>query len=78
MRYSLVALFAALPFWFPDQAQAAAAPPKLVIGYAAMSARVVPLCIAESKAFSPSTVSNPSRSSCAAAQLSLLEWPREG
>ena len=47
MGYFAAALFLIFPFVFPRHAQAAAAPSKLIIGYAAMSARVVPVWIAE-------------------------------
>ena len=47
MRYFLTGLCLIFQSVFPHHAQAAAAPSKLIIGYAAMSARVVPLWIAE-------------------------------
>ena len=47
MGYFLAALFLIFQLVFPHYAYAAAAPAKFIIGYAAMSARVVPLWIAE-------------------------------
>ena len=47
MGYFLAALFLICQSVFLHYAHAAAAPSKLIIGYAAMSARVVPLWIAE-------------------------------
>jgi ABC-type nitrate/sulfonate/bicarbonate transport system substrate-binding protein len=47
MAYSLAALLSVFQLAFPRSADTAAAPSKFIIGYAAMSARVVPLWIAE-------------------------------
>src|SRR5688500_1359496 len=47
MGYFLAALFLIFQLVFPHDAYTAAPPAKFIIGYAAMSARVVPLWIAE-------------------------------